>query len=95
MSEHTPGPWIWSDNNRWGFEELKPSVINGTVDGRISVDDADALLIAAAPDLLEALKKADIWMKMPRPINRDHEFDQGYRDALLQIHAAIKKATQP
>ena len=56
---HTPGPWHWSDDgegNKWGRDGLEPDVISGTVEGLVSVDDADARLIAAAPFLLETLE---------------------------------------
>lgn len=56
---YTPGPWVWSDDgcgNGWGRDGLEPCVVTGTVEGMISVDDADARLIAAAPDLLEVLE---------------------------------------
>lgn len=57
MNHHTVGPWEWEqDKNGWGRESLMPAVITGTVEGLITVTDEDARLIAAAPDLLEALE---------------------------------------
>jgi hypothetical protein len=56
---HTPGPWHWSDDgegNKWGRKGLEPCVLYGTVEGLVSVYDADARLIAAAPALLAALQ---------------------------------------
>jgi len=56
--KHTPGPWSWDDDgngNKWGRRFLNPAVIHSTVEGMINVDDEDARLIAAAPDLLDAL----------------------------------------
>ena len=67
MSEHTPGPWSWEEvplpglgTNRWcevlngGHDEavLRHESSGGPTPWRI--DRANALLIAAAPDLLEA-----------------------------------------
>ena len=54
MSKHTPGPWDWQRPFR---RNLAKCLSGG---GRpllrcIDVSDADANLIAAAPDLLEAL----------------------------------------
>lgn len=57
MSGHTPGPWTVErdgPNRRW--------LVNGddfavaTCDGAIRRQEADARLIAAAPDLLNALR---------------------------------------
>ena len=59
MNQHTPGPWNWTDDgqgNKWGRYELRPAVIYATRDSQLAVSDADARLIAAAPDLLAALQ---------------------------------------
>jgi len=89
MSKHTPGPWavnryITSGNQSLGFH------ITGPRDGSVSPVcvgedtgygeiDANARLIAAAPELLEALKKA---------VNR-----QGFTNAeLITARAVIAKA---
>ena len=65
MSDFTPGPWYWDTDNGWlvaddpddelfGFIVLAPDIDNA----RIAVDpnEPDARLIAAAPELYEALK---------------------------------------
>lgn len=61
-AKHTPGPWAVKANGRRGvaFNAQTFSVVDsrrvplaGTV-----VDEADARLIAAAPELLEALEAA-------------------------------------
>ena len=72
MSEaFTPGPWKWTDTQERGCwvsgvlrgkfmdKDYVYPIINsrGVIDGlRVEVDLANAYLIAAAPDLLEALK---------------------------------------
>lgn len=60
MDKHTPAPWYWSDNvpdfpknhcvivDADGFTVVEPSPMS----------EADARLIAAAPDLLDALREA-------------------------------------
>ena len=61
MSAHTPGPWFTTKvsnynevariGRAWNISTMLPLADFGDV-------DADARLIAAAPDLLEALKRA-------------------------------------
>jgi len=58
---HTPGPWSWSDkvNKReWCLEPgvLISSETDGTPGGD-RIDQANACLIAAAPDLLDVLER--------------------------------------
>jgi len=55
MSKHTPGPWkaiIWENVANVVFAE------NGIGVARV-IDDDDTHLIAAAPQMLEALEMAD------------------------------------
>ena len=67
MSKHTPGPWKAECRNICykGGEYDKDQFLQWEVcgpeepDGRGSFYQGDALLIAAAPELLEALKLAD------------------------------------
>ena len=84
---HTPGPWEWAEDvDGWGREGLSPDVIRPTVNERIRVDDANARLIAAAPDLLDALKIAMDYMSF-------HNGEYDCQDQLDLINAAIAKAT--
>jgi hypothetical protein len=66
MSKHTPGPWVIDDSN----PNLVARLVNGVYEYVCAVEpssfsnrecnqeqeEADARLIAAAPDLLDALK---------------------------------------
>lgn len=57
---HTPGPWVWAKNHR-GLYALDSDVLayadyEGMWVPFGSTGEANARLIAAAPDLLEALK---------------------------------------
>lgn len=70
MSEHTPGPWQYrrSSTSSTDYYEIIPAgELGGWKDGRYlsvsgAIDEHDARLIAAAPDLLEALKSiAEFW----------------------------------
>ena len=93
MSKHTTGPWATE-----GFEQINASTgnfygglivsANGEDIVAQCVMPRDAILIAAAPDLLEALEV----------ILRDHMAVHGVGDlemqpALFQARAAIAKAT--
>jgi hypothetical protein len=59
--KHTPGPWVFAYSNDVGpdddyfIEFFELSTTDGRVLARVE-EEPDARLIAAAPDLLEALK---------------------------------------
>ena len=56
MSKHTPGPWEW---NKYGALLHEDEIVLGIDGGCRRCDypnEADVHLIAAAPDLLEALE---------------------------------------
>jgi hypothetical protein len=63
--KHTPGPWKASkDLKRYWIESSTPKVLGGHAVAEVTDDDCDsdeaqanARLIAAAPDLLAALKQ--------------------------------------
>ncbi len=60
MSKHTPGPWIFEERVA-GFDILAPESVYYVaeylgVDCGVIDNIADACLIAAAPELLEALE---------------------------------------
>jgi hypothetical protein len=92
--KHTPGPW---KINRHGYESLYACHEFVEGDSGIGVcgiwhpeshreQDANARLIAAAPELLEALKQVVAWMDAPG--------DSAFGDAQLQTaRDAISKAT--
>jgi len=60
-TKHTPGPWTYQDSTQTVFskhEDHKFSLIAKIATGEDRAEeDANALLIAAAPELLEALQK--------------------------------------
>ena len=79
MSEHTPGPWTatWAGMEQPGVFIVKPY-------GKTAVEEsANARLIAAAPDLLEACK-AVVMEDGKKP----------WADVVAGIRAAIAKATE-
>ena len=109
MSKHTPAPWYriprgdeWS---RWGrgdigTKEPKPETMDGdnwwtvaSVNGLRDEADANANLIAAAPELLEALIDAEAKLCVA-----EYHLDRGEDDSImfeteiLNARAAIAKA---
>lgn len=89
MSNYTPGPWTAE-----GWENLVVNAGNvtlastpGYTNGNLAEAKANARLIAAAPELLEALKMAIDWAnEVPSPY-RDFPF-------IAAARAAIAKATE-
>lgn len=67
QAQHTPGPW----HNLQGFnkeglfvcEEIEPNICEMTSSRSIEETQANARLIAAAPELLEALKGMLEWSR--------------------------------
>lgn len=90
-TQHTPGPWHWADDKgyKWGRRGLEPNVMCGTVEGLIDVDAADALLMAASPDLLAALQRfvTACDAHLPEPTH------QAFCGLFASARAAIAKAT--
>ena len=93
--KHTPGPWAVfqndSDEERLDINSLHPSgkgaffvaeTIGGLADGEM---EANARLIAAAPDLLQACEQAEHWL--------DHDDGSAEPAEMLRVlRAAIAKA---
>jgi len=105
-TKHTPGPWIYKFNKtrekykidglRWeGFARVYAHT-RDTITGKITDQEegeANARLIAAAPELLEALRKTkDGILAMPSSEN-DH-INNWLDNLVCIINAAIKKATE-
>jgi hypothetical protein len=96
-SKHTRGPWTWGHHNYDSFYQWSISGADGIDVASIdSLHDAgktpeqheaNAALIAAAPELLAACEAAIAW-------NNDKNGDGfGLQDFMQQIEAAIAKAT--
>jgi hypothetical protein len=85
VSAHTPGPWsvfkAATENGEFSINATGPYIAE-TIGG-IAEEEANANLIAAAPDLLEALQSV---------VNAWEEPDLGW-EAAEKVHAAIAKAT--
>ena len=64
QSKHTPGPWEYFEQRHWRGEKMYGCVrgggvviVNGCAPGGTEEDNANARLIAAAPELLEHLER--------------------------------------
>ncbi len=95
MSEHTPGPWVaWQErapNGPWMVEMGAGELHIGFLPNG-APDEANARLIAAAPDLLAALR-----LLMEQPTMSPIDMSPAQRGALWNAHIlsrlAIAKAT--
>lgn len=78
-TKHTPGPWLVSNTDRWKIIDAKG----------IKLCDCyfsnDASIVAAAPDMLEALKGI---IEKYGPKHLEHKNNKVWRDA----YSAIAKA---
>lgn len=96
-TQHTPGPWNWSDDgegNKFGRKGLEPCVLFGTVKSLVDVYDADARLIAAAPDLLAALQAVWEFFEPVYVSAMADDIERTAQDELIDtVRAVIAKAT--
>lgn len=83
---HTAGPWEWKDDDleTLGMYRLAPGILatdmtDGTPWGD-EIDQANAALIAAAPDLLKALKAM--------VLNDRHTYRDCHKASILAISKA-------
>lgn len=85
-TKHTPGPWVARlEKDGW-------VVAHNTYDcvayiRTLTVADANAALIAAAPELLEACQAASAYLADPAS-----EFEKNRKVATEMIHSAIARA---
>ncbi len=93
MSDHTPGPWVAVARTNAYIDIEAPSQhgysARNVASTSLTNHVANARLIAAAPDLLEALQSAERAMS-----NRDFALMTlcGDRSVRMMIRAAIEKA---
>jgi hypothetical protein len=91
MSKHTPGPWFYRLGDGRAF---RPIVQRGDEGGFVvegmsrERENADAKLIAAAPELLDSLFELLARCKRQKDFN-----DDGDGEAFDRAEFAIKKAT--
>lgn len=99
-TKHTKGTWAVQENTvlKDGSYVIKSgnTLIGFASDSdTLSKDEteANAKLIAAAPELLEALKRANATMKLLKGTNKLHK-DDLLLVAIERAESAIKKATE-
>jgi hypothetical protein len=96
MNKHTPGPWVLDSGVSSNVVLIDSNATNGAVGEIVDCRNrADAILIAAAPELLKALQNADklICQLMPG-LKHIALQDYGFlNETLMANTAAIAKAT--
>ena len=91
--KHTPGPWtVEPSMDLWGHYIIQEAY-DQTEDSEDSfeIDEANAKLIAAAPDLLEACQWALAWLEEYEQYISDGPI--GDSEEYRRLQKAIKKAT--
>lgn len=93
MTKHTPGPWVFEPStpedgiNCWFVRgrgsDAREVVEVGAINGPQHLHEANARLIASAPDMLDALKDALATFEFWRPPQSDYVV-QRVRDAIEQ-----------
>ncbi len=84
MNKHTPGPWSFAASPSSSYWDFVVKIGRGYIGIDTDNAEADGRLIAAAPDLLEALKEC---------LRRiDDGADYGPEHAVSKSRAAIAKA---
>lgn len=77
MSKHTPGPWIFSPEVPTIRSQKESEFVACILGSGTAEDDANGRLIAAAPEMLEALKA----------IVKSYEaHEDGYARSVLRAH---------
>ena len=97
--KHTPGPWEWWTSNSFLRLSSQGGKDGGVIDSyrmsdghtSLSVKHADMALIAAAPDLLEALQRLKTEIILS-DVDMDY-IESHFRPWLDKARAAISKAT--
>lgn len=93
QQKHTPGPWKWYEGDEPTHAELYPSDYEGEAVDSIAyhganwrMKDADKALIAAAPDMYDALSDAAAWLSCLDDLTENEQA------TLDSIAAALAKA---
>lgn len=90
-TKHTPGPWKVDGDTYITAHSL--IIAHCKQNGSLKLEDAqaNARLMAAAPDLLEAAERACIKLK---ELADDYPDDNYWNECIESLNAAIAKATK-
>lgn len=88
-TQHTPGPWAFIPET-FAIESAEGWPIAGTLHDITPQREANARLIASAPELLAALQSLTTWVEEPA---LDEAGEDGKQNRLGIAKAAIAKAT--
>jgi hypothetical protein len=88
-TKHTPGPWV-ANQTQYADGSIGIGPVNVKEDVARALHTANANLIAAAPEMLEALKMA--LSNIPRPTMQDKDCAERLA-TLAHIQDVIDKAT--
>lgn len=90
-TKHTPAPWKIIGNTAKGRFAISGTNNPICVTDSTPESDANARLMAAAPDLLEAAERACIKLK---ELADDYPDDNYWNECIESLNAAIAKATK-
>ena len=97
--KHTPGPWVWTEKQRVLNSAHGKVIDHADYEGMWfaryddAEDEANARLIAAAPDLLDALREAEAGLEFAGADKEpEGQFVPAPTMALRIVRAAIAKA---
>jgi len=89
-TKHTQGPWYWEQDQYLFGNDRQFEVLNGTI-----YNKADARLIAAAPELLEALESVEPIVSecFKNQVELNYgEVSEHTKGKLVNLRNAIRKA---
>jgi hypothetical protein len=94
---HTPGPWQYIDGGILSekINDYGNFVVASIQRERTPQDESNGRLIAAAPELLEAVAQLSHFLVTPEVadwLNRSGAFSTDYGKAIIAANAAIAKA---
>jgi hypothetical protein len=97
MTKHTPGPWIISGSSIWNSDTHRAIYASGRkpVNERDEEGQANARLIAAAPEMLAALEALTSWAieaQKRLPVETWSDLENHGTIEIIEAKAAIAKA---
>ena len=98
MIKNTPGPWVYHSGMVWKDDGSEDGIPIARMDREtpqtVPVErDANARLIAAAPEMLKALRLCECELSTYRILAEQSNNPQAWEDAIRAARAAMVKAT--